>query len=48
MLVAKLSLRIYQNNVLYGMYEIGDCLYLIVFTLSYHSSYHSFYPNFAS
>ena len=42
-----LLLRIYPNNVLYGMYEIGDCLYFIVLTLFYHTSYPSFYVNFA-
>ena len=37
MLLATLLLRIYTNHVLYGMYEIGDCLYVIVLTLFYHS-----------
>ena len=36
-LLVTLLLRIYPNYVLYGMYEIGDCLYLIVLTLFYHS-----------
>ena len=48
MLLATLLLRIYPNYVLYGMYEIGDCLYLIVLTLSYHSSHPSDYVNFVS
>ena len=46
MLLATLLLRICSNYVLYGMYEIGDCLCLIVLTLFYYSSYHSFYVNF--
>ena len=48
MLLATLLLRIYPNYVLYVMYEIGDCLYVIVLTLSYHSSYSSLYVNFVS
>ena len=43
MLLAILLLRIYPNYVLYGMYEIGDCLYVIVLTLFYHSSCPSLY-----
>ena len=39
MLLAKVLLQIYPNYVLYGMYEIGDCLYLIVLVLFCHSSY---------
>ena len=46
MLLATLLLRIYPSYVLYGMYENGDCLYLIILTLFYHSSYPSFYVNF--
>ena len=38
MLLATLLLVIYPNYVLYGMYEIGDCLYVIVLALFYHSS----------
>ena len=45
MLLATLLLRIYPNYVLYGMYEFGDCLYVIVFTLFYQSSYTSLYFN---
>ena len=48
MLLATLLLRIYPNYVLYGKYEIGDCLYVIVLTLFYHSSYTSLYVNFVS
>ena len=48
MLLATLLLQIYQNYVLYGMYEIVDCLYVIVLTLFYHSSYPSLYVNFVS
>ena len=47
MLLATL-LRMYTKYVPYGMYEIGDCLYVIVLTLFYHSSYPSFYANSAS
>ena len=39
MLLATSLLRIYQNYVLYGKYEIGDCIYVIVLALFYHSSY---------
>ena len=46
MLLATSLLRIYPNYVLYGKYEIGDCLYVIVLTLFYHSSYPSLYVNF--
>ena len=46
MLLATLLLRIYPNYLPYGMYEIGDCLYLIVLILFSHSSYPSFYFNF--
>ena len=46
MLLATLLLRIYPNYVLYGMYKIGDCLYLIVLTWFYHTSCPSFYVNF--
>ena len=42
LLATKLS-QIYPNYVLNGMYEIGDCLYVIVLTLFYHSS---IYVNF--
>ena len=38
MLLATLLLRIYPNYVLCGMYEIGDCLCVIVLTLFHHSS----------
>ena len=48
MLLATLLLRIYPNYVLHGMYEISDCLYVIVLTLFYHSSYPSLYVNFVS
>ena len=48
MLLETLLLQIYPNYVLYGMYEIGDCLYVIVLMLLYHSSYPSFYANFVS
>ena len=47
MLLATSLLRIYPNYVLYGKYEIGDCLYVIVLALFYHSSYPSLYVNFA-
>ena len=46
MLLATSLLRIYQNYVLYGKYEIGDCIYVIVLALFYHSSYPSLYVNF--
>ena len=46
MLLATSLLRIYRNYVLYGKYEIGDCLYVIVLALFYHSSYPSLYVNF--
>ena len=45
MLLASSLLRIYPNYVLYGKYEIGDCLYVIVLALFYHSSYPSLYVN---
>ena len=45
MLLATSLLRIYPNYVLYGKYEIGDCLYVIVLALSYHSSCPSLYVN---
>ena len=48
MLLATLLLRIYQNYVLYEMYEIGDCLNVIVFILLYHSSCPSLYVDFIS
>ena len=48
MLFATLLLRIFPNYVLYGMYEIGYCIYLIVLTLFYHYSYPSLYVNFVS
>ena len=48
MLLATLLLLIYPNYVLYGMYKIGDCLYVIVLTLFYHSSCPSLYVNFVS
>ena len=48
MLLATLLLPIYPNYVLYGMYEIGYCLYVIILTLFYHSSYPSFCVNFVS
>ena len=48
MLLATLLLQIYPNYVLYGMYEIGDCLYVIVLTLFYHSLYPSLYVIFLS
>ena len=48
MLLATLLLLIYPNYVLYGMYEIGDRLYIIVLTLFYHSSYPSLYVNLVS
>ena len=48
MLLATLLLRIYPKYVLYGMYEIGECLYVIVLTLFYHSSCPSLYVNFVS
>ena len=46
MLLATSLLRIYQNYELSGKYEIGDCLYVIVLALFYHSSYPSLYVNF--
>ena len=46
MLLATLLLRIYPINALHGMYEIDDCLYVIVLTLFYHSSYPSLYVIF--
>ena len=46
MLLATSLLRIYPNYVLYEKYEIGDCLYVIVLALFYHSSYPSLYVNF--
>ena len=46
MLLATSLLRIYPNYVLYGKYENGDCLYVIVLALFYHSSYPSLYVNF--
>ena len=48
MLLATSLLRIYPNYVLCGMYEIGDCLYVTVLALFYHSSYPSLYVNFVS
>ena len=48
MLLATLLLRIYPNYVLYGMYEIGDGLYLFFSPLFYYFSYTSLYVNFAS
>ena len=33
MLLATSLLRIYQNYVLYGKYEIGDCIYVIVIVI---------------
>ena len=48
MLLQTLLLQIYPNYVLYGMYEICDCIYVIVLTLFYHSSYPSFYVNLVS
>ena len=33
MLLATSLLRIYQNYVLYGKYEFGDCIYVIVLAL---------------
>ena len=46
MLLATSLLFIYPNYVIYGKYEIGDCLYVIVLALFYHSSYPSLYVNF--
>ena len=46
MLLATSLLRIYPNYVLSGKYEIGDCIYVIVLALFYHSSYPSLYVNF--
>ena len=43
MLLATSLLRIYPNYVPYGMYEIGDYLYVIDLALFYHSSYPSLY-----
>ena len=48
MLLATLLLQIYLNYVHYGMYENGDCLYVIVLALFYHPSYPSLYVNFVS
>ena len=48
MLLAKSLLRIYPNYVLYGIHQIGDCLYVIVLELFYHSSYPSLYVNSVS
>ena len=48
MLLATLLLRIYPNDVLYEMYDNGDCLYVVVLTLFCHSSNPSFYVNFVS
>ena len=48
MLLATSLLRIYKNYVLYGMYEIGDCLHVIVLALFYQSTYPSLYVNFVS
>ena len=48
MLLATILLQICANYVLYEMYETGDCLYVIVLTLFYHSSDPSFYVNFVS
>ena len=33
MMLATSLRRIYQNYVLYGKYEIGDCIYVIVLAL---------------
>ena len=46
MLLGTLLLQIYSNYVPYGMNEIGDCLYVVILTLLYHSSYPSLYVNF--
>ena len=46
MLLATSLLRISPNYILYGKYEIGDYLYVIVLALFYHSSYPSLYVNF--
>ena len=46
MLLATSLLRIYPNYVLYGKYEIGEFLYVIVLVLFCHSSYPSLYVNF--
>ena len=46
MLLATPLLRICPNNVLYGKYEVGDSLYIIVLALFYHSSYPSLYVTF--
>ena len=46
MLLATSLLRIYPNYELSGKYEIGDCQYVIVLALFYHSSYPSLYVNF--
>ena len=43
MLLATSLLRIYPNYVLSGKYEIGYCLYVIVFALFYHSSLYVHY-----
>ena len=48
MLLATSLLGIHPNYVPYGMYEIGDCPYVIVLALFYHSSYPSLYVNFVS
>ena len=48
MLLATSLLRIYPKYVLYGKYDIGDCLYVIVLALFYDSSYPSLYVNFVS
>ena len=48
MLLATSLLRKYPNYALHGLYEIGDCLYVVVFTSSYHSSSPSLYVNFVS
>ena len=46
MLLATSLLRIHPHLVLYGKYEIGDCLYVIVLTLFYQFSCDSLYVNF--
>ena len=46
MLLATSLLQIYPNYVLHRKYKIGDCLYVIVLALFYHSSYPSLYVNF--
>ena len=43
MLLATSLLRIFPNYVLYGMYEIGDCIYVIVLALFYHTYIYNIY-----